>query len=464
MGFSTAAGHSKRAYIEWTLSAADLALTTAYFNVYRSTSSGGSYALIGTAENPARYPRHTELTSASPPVTSLAFFTDYLVSAGQTWYYKYAAVDTSGVEGSLSAASSAITVAAHVSGVPIPDVPVSQAVPAPRSRLWMWWATASSAVTQDYRSVDFDGDFTSNWTDRVANKFGPVIALSPYINHIIDQPWGKPTYIQNAGSGTLAALNSPLGIERPVADGGAGMISGGCVDTFGQNFMDAVEWSKTQSKARRLTDDFVTAIGAQTAAGIHFSVYMSCLLASASWDDSTLLGSALLGEPLAANCGVMLDTVYAIDHKLTSRAQHPAHRAAQLCQSMGVPFWGEPLTYRADCGHWSRGDLRAGCISLGDRTLYARANPSQFIQENEVLGYGHIIIMGLGSAWPTYTLLYEGMMTELSAGRHVALADGSVFMGHFTSTQRSNLIAAARAPAVFALSSASSANVLSRSV
>lgn len=464
MGFSTAAGHSKRAYIEWTLSAEDLALTTAYFNVYRSTSAGGTYALIGTAENPARYPRHAQLLAASPPLASLASFVDLLVTASQTWYYKYAAVDTSGVQGALSAASDAITVASNPVGIPVPDISGPRSVPAPRSRLWMWWSTASSDVTQDYRSVDFDFDFTTNWTDRVANKFAPVIGLSPYINHIIDQPWGKPTYLQNAFSGTLAALETPLGIECPTSAGGAGMIAGGCLDTFGQNYMDAVEWSKTQSKARRLTDDFVSAIADRTAAGIHFSVYMSCMLASCSWNDDTLLSSALLAEPLAANCGVMLDTVYAVDRKLPGGGQHPAHRAAQLCQSLGVPFWGEPLTFRGDCRHWSCGDIRSGCISLGERTVYARANPSLLIQEEEVLGYGHIIIMGLGALWPTYTALYEAALTELRAGHHVAISDGSVFMDHFAPSQRASLIAAARAPLIFSLSSVSSANVMSRSI
>lgn len=459
-----AVGQSNRARVTWTLTAEDLMLETEYFNVYRSDSEDGSYAKIGTAENPARYPGHYELTSADPPIPSPGVFFDYLVAAGQTWYYKTAPV-TAGVEGSMSVASNPVTVASLPGGVPVPDTS-NPVVPAPRSRLWLSWATASElAVVADYRAVNFDYDFLSTWEARLARDVDPVIALSADINHIIDNPWGKPQYITVAATGAHSALHTPLGVEVPTSEGGAGMLASGA-DTFGQSFLDAVEWSKTQAKARRLTDDFITAVKARTATGVHFSVYMSCMLASSSWDDSVLLGSAMLGEALAADCGVMIDTAYAIDKKLPSRGVHPAYRAAQLCLERGVPFWGEPLTFRADCRHWSRGDMNIGAISTGGRTLYARANPSLLISENEVLGLGHIIIMGLSPYWTatTYTDLYEAMLVELRAGHHVALTNGTVFMTYFTQEQREALIEAATAPAIFVLASALSSNVVSRPV
>ena len=62
-----------------------------HYNVYRSSTSGGSYTLIGS------------------PTAS--FYSDTNVDAGETWWYKVSAVDTGGGESALSAPVSATATA-----------------------------------------------------------------------------------------------------------------------------------------------------------------------------------------------------------------------------------------------------------------------------------------------------------------------------------------------------------------
>lgn len=438
-------------YVSWDWDTGSLA-TIAYYNVYRATSSGGTYSLIGRSFNIRRTGEYTQANSVDPNIILKNYFYDYSGTVGTTYYYKFAPVDYSMNEGSLSTASFGAAPTALPAAAVIPDLPAAQAVPPPRSRLWLWWIFGgSSAVAADH-AINFTDRPGTNFQAWVDGELGDAIALYPNINHVIYQPYGKKLLVDMAEQDDVEAAVYVIGTETQAKDGG---IDAGATNytyvTDANTWAEACHYQASNALFDRVLGDFATAIGSVTAAGTHVACFFSShMLNTSISSDDDILGFGGMRHALAANCSIIIDSAGVIDYKLYPDTGtpiiNPTYRAAQLCLARGVPFGIEPSGWRANSQHWINGSLDVFCVSLWSRTLYLRSQAQSYVvKEPEWGGYGHISLLGLlgGTGLETYTAMYETALAELRNGGSVAFQDGSIFFTQFTQAQRDALMAAA---------------------
>jgi len=438
-------------YVSWDWDTGSLA-TIAYYNVYRSTSSGGTYTLIGRSFNIRRTNEYVQATTVDPNIILKNYFYDYSGTVGTTYYYKFAPVDYSMNEGSLSLASFGAAPTALPASAVIPDLPAAQNVPPPRSRLWLWWIFGGSSADINNHAINFTDRPGANFQAWVDGELGDAIAAYPNINHVISQPYGKRLLVDMAEDDETEAAEYVLGTETQAKDGGQDV--GGVNSTYttdSNTWIEACHYQADNALFDRILGDFATAFGSVTAAGTHVAAFFSShMLNSSISSDDDILGFAGLRHALAANCSIIIDSAGVIDYKLYpddgTPIINPTYRAAQLCLARGVPFGVEPSGWRSNSQQWINGSLDVFCVSLWSRVLYLRGQAQSYVvKEPEWGGYGHISLLGLGggTGLETYSAMYETALTELRAGRSVAFQDGSIFFDHFSQAQRDTLMAAA---------------------
>lgn len=446
-------------HIEWDV---NTDATIMYYNVYRSVD-GGTFTFLDTAENYVRYNSYTQKVAAG--VTPYNLFDDYsaIAAGGASCAYKVVAVGAAGTEiDILSDASDTLVSPALDSRVIVPDLPASNTVPAPQSRFWLFALVAGS---RDYASapldegINFPFYFGESHTQFVAQILQPCIDFDDRINFIVQHPFGKHPILNVSGS--YEVEEHPLGTCQLTTEGGSGN-AGATQTTDSNNFYDCAKLAQANPTLYKLLGaDAVTAYRALTDQGIHVSMFTTCKLANATTDDDTILGPAFLRIPLAANCGVMVDSSGACSEYMEPRDGNPNYphgrlqpvvRGAALCRARGVPFTIEPQMWRGDQRHWTGGRYDVGCISLGSRVLYAETQGNALTEQGEFLGGGHLTIMALGSPyWPvsTYADLYTAICTRLAMGHHVAFIGPQQFMSNFTVAEQEHIMDLATSPARF---------------
>lgn len=442
----TVASQPLRNRLTW---AEDPSASITHYEIQRSVD-GGAYATLTTCENMRQYQRHTDYGAAVPPLTVLNVFSDMDVVPTSTYTYKVCPM-IGAVKSSTSAASAGVSPAAAPVWVVQPTLPTEPySIVHPQSNLYLWWLIGGSyggnglAVTTTAQlGIDLTGRFNGTGYDYFKSHWlDPIIAENNghLVNHVIAYPFGLPQYLITAAGPTCAPDSMPVGT----------FPDGTTVYVFGADALDVYQHGIANAGVRVLVNGTLEAmLLALKARGIHTMVYTFLPnVANGTKTDATYLGGAGVLHFLAGNASaICLDSASVCAPTNTlSGAADPCARIAALISSYGSLPYGEPLGSRGQQNSWLTG-RPIGIVSTGSRTNITRTTPNSWTTEAEARG-GHICIISIGGGIATNpsnaTELYDLAMVELTAGRKVAISDGSVWMGSFTALQRQNLIEAAR--------------------